>query len=226
MQTYWDLSDRERSALSRDDVAKYGDAELMLRGVLKPKPLVLLETVMPSLETKTVFAIQVNSYRKLAIAFRTIEDARAVLKLRPVELETVWSVAAQIEVVKPLTEDATITEYSAPTIEAATAASARLKEVGAAKSENDRREREHGEQSRAVEAALSGLWEDWHRCCAVAGKMTRILDTFSEYETIAGNATTAAKFLAKAFPESDIIDASQWHGVDMGQTDVEATPES
>lgn len=42
MLSYWDLSEKERSALSEADVEKFIAGELMRKGVLKVKPLELL----------------------------------------------------------------------------------------------------------------------------------------------------------------------------------------
>jgi hypothetical protein len=91
MTTYWDLSEQERAALTADDVQKYIDAELMLKGVLKVKPLALEpEPTVPVPSTKAFVVRFGGKYGRTdsGVAFDTIESAQAFIALRAVRVES------------------------------------------------------------------------------------------------------------------------------------------
>ena len=79
MTTYWDLSERERAELSREDVERYVDAELMLKGVLRVKPPVLAAEPEVPQPTKRFFSVtvrgQYNSRDHVGVVFETLEQA-------------------------------------------------------------------------------------------------------------------------------------------------------
>lgn len=217
MQTYWDLTEAERAALTRDDVAKYVDFELMQKGVLKAKPLELLAVPEVKLDTARFYVIDEGRYDHASIAFRTESDARTFLALRPVKVERDYSTEASWAKAIDATE---IKSIDLATDDSVTAAKARLKEAAAAKSENDKRRREHEEQARKVEGALKHLWEDWHECTSRDARMRRIAETFAEYQAMAKSPELAAAFLRKAFTAAEIIDAEKWTGTPMYFGDV------
>jgi len=93
MKTYWDLSEPERAAMTRDDVARYIDAELMLKGVLAVAPLTLVDETPPALATEPYYRVG-DEYTTLDVAFRSEADARAFLGLGPVRVTTEWSLGS------------------------------------------------------------------------------------------------------------------------------------
>lgn len=226
MQLYWDLTEAERAALTRDDVAKFVDAELMTKGVLKPTPLVLLPVPEANVSKETFFRIEApGSYGSRGafgdLAFRSEADASAVIAMRPVEVSHEYDLG-NTQIAKTL-RDASISMVSLPTEESAVAARATLKEATAAKAENDRRRAAFDQQSRKVEEALKGLWEDWHACVERDAEMKRVAATFREYiEITRGDHATASAFLAKAFPTSKITDAEKWTSTRMTYGDAVA----
>jgi hypothetical protein len=210
--TYWDLTEAERAALTRDDVEKYVDFELMSKGVLKAKPLVLLAVPEVKLETSRFYVVQEGAYEYPSIAFRTEDDARAFLTLQPVKVERDFSTEASWAKSSAGTE---IKSIELATEDSVTAAKARLKEASAAKAENDRRRQEHVEQARKVEQALRGLWEDWHECTAKDAQMRKIAETFAEYTTMTKDPALAASFLRKVFTPAEIAEAETWTSTRM-----------
>jgi hypothetical protein len=80
MQTFWDLSEKDRAALTEAEVEQFIAAELMTKGVLRAKPLELLpEPTLPEPE-RDVFTIRAGGFNKLDIAFDTAEAAREALR--------------------------------------------------------------------------------------------------------------------------------------------------
>lgn len=210
--TYWDLSEAERAALTRDDVARFIDVELMEKGVLKPKPLVLVDLPVVELEKETYFQIEREYEGNFnGVAFRTAEDAFDAIKRGIVAIAQDWQAGGTTKYPLPITPDVKVVTIQLATKASVEASRATLKEVAAAKSENDRRTREHDEQARKVEATLKDLWDDWYRCTAKDTHLRRVADTFAEYKrTAGGSVAIAARFLRKAFPLSIINEAEAW----------------
>ncbi len=220
MRTYWDLTENERAALTREDVTRHIDAELMLKGVLKVAPYVAATVPETSLPVTDYYQIVSSPYSALDLAFRSEADAKAVLNLRPLTIASDYEIG-DTRFAKPLDGDYGIKVIRLATYDDVLAAKVTLKEAAAAKRENEARARKFKDDSKAVDDALKGLWDDWHTCVSRGREMGRIAATFGEYVATAGSFPVAAKFLAKVFTVSDIAAAEAWTGVKMtGFADV------
>jgi hypothetical protein len=210
MQTYWDLSERERAALSREDVERFADVELMTKGVLR--------VVAPELEPmptvpepdRDVFTVSHPSAGRVDFCFATAEQARAFVALKPIrrahhyvdglwvdylEESTEWKIAAERGVSEDL---ATLhrTDFF------------RAKEI---KARNEKRTNNHQAAAKAQQEALSSLWADWNTCRDKARQLTRVADTFAEYSKLAGgDAATAFRFLLRSFTSEQVAEAVDW----------------
>lgn len=228
MKTYWDLTEAERAALTRDDVAKFIDAELMVAGVLKPAPLVLVDVPRLEIAKTTFYQVENLGHRygsANGVAFLCEGDARAFLALRPVEVGSDWQIGSEYRFSKPL-GDSKIVAIDLASEASIEAARATLKEINAANNENDQRRRAFEEQSRKIEQTLKGLWDDWHECVRKDVEMKRVAETFREYiEITRGDHATASAFLRKAFPGEKIAEAEKWTGTRMTYDDTTAAIE-
>jgi len=212
MKTYWDLSEKERAALSRDEVAQYLDAELMMSGVLKVAPLT--EQPEPAIPepSATWYRVKHSGYRELSIAFPTVEAAQAFIAAGGAEVETVWmGGSGSASYVSPL-HDPSVAAVKIMTSTEKDLASGELKEAGAVRAANEKAREEHRKALAAQEAALSGLWEDWQNCREKAARMNRVAATLVEYTRIADDEDTAIKFLSKAFTTETLCEAEEWFG--------------
>lgn len=214
MKTYWDLSDQERAVLTSEDVQRYLDAELMLKGVLKVKPLMLDQ--VPSVPEPSTRAFVVRfggryGRTDAGVAFATLEAAKAFIALKPMSLGNDYlestSVGYTVEV-----SDPEIAELPIFTEEAKNIVKAELKKAAAIKASNDRRREEHEKAVREQEKALEGLWEDWARCREEDAKLRAVADTFQDYKRTAGDDSVAAAFLAKVYPATLITEAAERFG--------------
>lgn len=211
MTTYWDLTEAERAALSQEDVQRYVDAELMLKGVLKVRPLVLEdEPAMP--EPKTVlFVVQAkgryNNFDPIA-AFTTRDAAEAYVRLAPMRIaeEYVASGADNIDVVRPV-EGLQVVQKAVFSEAEKDGLNAEIKRAAAVRATNKQRADEYGRAVRAQEEALKGLWEDWATVREKFAKLREVAVTFADYERTAGDPELAAKFLAKVYDEELIAEA-------------------
>ena len=216
MTTYWDLSERERAELSREDVERYVDAELMLKGVLRVKPPVLAAEPEVPQPTKRFFSVtvrgQYNSRDHVGVVFETLEQARAFVALAPMCLESEWLEGSSVQFVSKAREPE-IAEMAALTAEEKDAAKADLSQANAIHAANERAKSQYEENLRKQNDALKGLWSDWCECRDKRVNLQKIADTFDDYvRTVGGDVAIASKFLSKVFPKSDIEDAAAWFG--------------
>ncbi len=214
MKTYWDLSEQERADLAADDVQRYVDAELMLKGVLKVIPLAL-EPVpkVPEPTTKAFVVRFAGKYGRAdsGVAFATLEAAQAFVALRPLTLGSEYLDSTSVQYTVAV-GDAEIAEVPIFTEEAKNAVRNELKKAAAIAATNSKRTEEYGNAVREQEKALSGLWEDWTRCREENARLRAVADTFADYTRTAGDEATASKFLAKVYPAEIIAEAAQRFG--------------
>jgi hypothetical protein len=211
---YWELSEKERAALTRDQCAKFIDFELMQKGVLALEPLELVQVPEPELETTTYYRLRSGPFHSIALAFLHESHARGVLEYGPIVISSEYLGGESIEFVESC--EWTIESVELPRKATIDAARLVLKEATEAKTENERRTRAHAEQGKAVETATRGLWEDWYACRKKAGDVAKIEATFTKYTGLAGSEETAMKFLRTVFPVAQIAEAETWTGRDMG----------
>lgn len=211
MKTYWDLSERERAALTREDVEKFLDAELMVKGVLASAALELVPVPTVELRRVEMYTLD-NSYGSVGapVAFRTEEDIRTFLSLNASAIDHDWQLDSKLAIAKPIPNDGEIRTISLATRQSVEAAKLTLKAIKAATEENERRKRAHEEAQHKVESALGGLWEDWYACQEKAYRVSKVVETFEKYVKLADGETVAAKFLAQAFTPPQIEEAEEW----------------
>lgn len=212
MQTYWDLTEKERAQLSTEEVERFVDAELMLKGVLKVKPLQL--TPVPEMPKADLnLYVLSHSYRTTDIGFENEAHAGDALN-DGVYIEQVYVGGQSVNVVRKF-EDAAMKRVQCYSAERFAEARASIEKAAAAKSANERAEREYDAAVAKQDEALKGLWEDWHDCQSKHAELAEVVSTFRDYEKTAGDATTAAKFLAKVFDASKIAEAAEWFAVSI-----------
>lgn len=216
MKTYWDLTEKDRAALTREEVEKFGDAELMTKGVLKVSPLVLepLPPIPPP--AMQCYRVRVGArYQQttLDVGFATLEAAQAFLALHPLHIVTQWVKGKNVEAAGVIADHEIVAEtmYTTAEVKESTAS---LERRGAVEIENEKRQRDYDADMKKQSDALEGMWTDWYDCQAKAKHMQRIVDTFNEYVRIASGARdVAGVFLLKVSSLAEIAEAAEWLGV-------------
>lgn len=214
MNRYWDLSEKERSALSRDDVQAMLRVELMERGVLQVEKPELEPVEEVKVETKTYYVIKKGSYSSDFddFVFPTVADAEAFLKL-PI-LHHVRGYSSAVAYAQPFTDPLSIQEIKLATTDEYLRVKQSAEKAKAAKDINEKLLREYNAAVKKLNEACDGVWADWADCRETAAKMKKVLDVRAEYvETCNGDYGLADKFLAKAFDAETIRGAEKWFGV-------------
>ncbi len=216
MKTYWDHTEAERAQMTEDQVRAFEAYELMEAGIVRaPDPGPFTEPE-PKTATIDVVAITFDGHRQLDIGFANASDAERFLREFPsiVWLEDTWDSGKTAAWGKPIVDARLAPKTIRDGADRDRTASA-FKRWNAAKQAHEAARRAFEEARQKESAAVHGIWTDWHKQREWHDSLARVVTTFREYTTTAGDATVAAKFLRKAFPESTIIEAAEVFGVEI-----------
>lgn len=209
---YWDLTEKQRSELTSEQVEAFLDAELMERGVTRVDAPELLPTEMPELPKSTLYVLK-NGYSTPNYGYRTAEEAAAALSgAIAIEHEYIGGTTYQtIDKGSRTVEIATVDVNSSADV----ANNRKLcEQIAANKKTNDSRLKDYQQACKAVDEAVQGVWDNYRSCQCSARENQRIVDTFNSYvKTSDGDKLIAARFLAKTFDLDAIEAAFTWYGL-------------
>ena len=218
--SYWDLSEKGRSALEHKDVETYIDFELMNAGVLRARPLELVdEPEMPEPDGE-VFVAQCGAYHHSEVAFASEEEARASITgaLGKVTGKRYGDYTHGVEIKRlaPFDQDTAagdlIRRVPVYSDERIAVMQGLLEKATEARAENSRRRSRYDQETDKQTEALKGMWADWHECMAKAAEMKRVNDTLVRYVEMAkGDEEIARGFLMKAFDADTVEEAEAWN---------------
>jgi len=218
LTTYWDLSEKERAALTREDVDRFLDAELMTKGVLKVAPLVLdEEPVFDDLATTTYY--WADGFPQ--VLFATTEAASAFVALKPMLLGSEYlcgDYRQSVKYAKPA-EDTDINQVSVTSHDCFVQRRSDLEKRAAVRASNTKRREQHESDAKAQSKVLDGVWSDWAKCRDIEAEHRRVVATFNDYVKTAGYEITAARFLGKVFTFEQIDEARKWTGIGIPDAD-------
>lgn len=222
MHDYWSLTEAERAKLTRDDVARYQDFELMKKGVLKAPEEPALVPVPERPKPVQAYALACEGrfagLERGDLATFNLEAAKNLISGDVYVLVQDYEIGPKTFVARPVIATMEVMVYTA---EQATKYRSTLLEIKAAEERNEREISKHGEALKKQQEALKGLWEDWHDCCEKDRALCSILTTFERYLRLCGDdRNVAAKFLREVHAIGEIDEASDWTGVDMRWVDV------
>lgn len=214
MKTFWDLEEKERAALTREEVERFLDAELMTKGVLKVAPLVLdEEPAVDDLTTTTYY--WADGFPN--VLFTTTEAASAFVALKPAQLGSEYLCGDYRQAVKfaKAPEENDINQVSVASQDYFTQRRSCLEKRAAIRASNRKRREQYESDSKAQSKVLEGVWEDWARCRRADEGHRRVVTTFNDYVKTAGDRQVAASFLEKVFSLAAIREAREWCVADI-----------
>lgn len=210
MNRYWDLTERERSELTAEQVESMLAIELMEKGVTKVDEPKLLTVEFPEIPKKVVWTIKQGSYSRSDVAYETADAAAAALK-GGFWLKNQWVDGATIYSIErdPLTVEAFEVSEAADVI----AVKSQTDKAAANKKANDAALKDYNDACRCAREAVEGVWDDWHDRLRDAAKYKKVIATREEYRSLCdGNERLANTFLAKAYDADTIRAAREWFG--------------
>lgn len=214
MQTYWDLSEKQRAELTPEQVRAFVDVDLMQEGIINPKPPVLEEITELRLEKASFFAVKgLSQYEDPfpSVLFTTAEDAARFIDLRPREKHNDWQTNTTY-----CKDPGTLVVYPVETApeQQVVAARSQLVENRTKKERNEKLSAEYRKACDTAAKVVNAVWDDHRECQAKGEAGKRIVETFEEYKRMAGgNADLAVGFLRKTFKPEAVAEAFEWHGI-------------
>lgn len=207
---YWDLSERERSQLSEEEVQGMLAIQLMESGCPQPREPELLEVPKVEFEPKDYYAV-VNGYSSIAV-FEKIEDAEAFLKLPLLEESYDYAAGSDYSFAKRM--DPKIVNKKLYTHQHVLDAKGLLERVELAKRHNKSEQDRYSVESKAAQDAVSGVWSDWQECRVKESESYAVRRTYEEYKDLCdGDADKAFVFLVKAKGADEVVEAFEWLGI-------------
>jgi hypothetical protein len=223
MLRYWDHSERERAALTAEQVEALMTVELMEKGVTKVEPPTLEAVDDVALPSDQFFQVlregPYSSDTAFDCLFDTLEQAQAFIDLTPRFRNHDYSIGRKYDFAKVAT-GLKIGTVKMCREQDVVNVKARLEKAAATKSANEKSQREYNDAIREVTKATQGVWEDWRNMRNTEAVNQRVIDTYREYvKTCDGNEKMAMTFLGKAFSEGKIVDAFEWFGMELEQVE-------
>jgi hypothetical protein len=213
MNNFHNLTKKEQSSVTADELTAYEAYEMMSEGV----PMLALEPptepVKPLVPMTKFYGVKFGPYGGSEMLFRTIEEAQACTELKPLKPERDYGC--------DLSYIGTQEKTSIETMEYATeAARDQLKEelttYAAAKKRYDTDKAAYVKWVDTKSKILSGLRDAWYDAQRHAADMKRISDTFASYiKTATGNREIALNFLHKAYSVEQVAEATEWFDGDL-----------
>ena len=226
---YWDLSPRDRANLTRDEVEKFIDYELMQKGVLRVEAPTLEPVPEVTFAKRRYYkatASSIGSYGSDSPIFPTIEQAEAFAALTPLVEVGAYLGDGRHSYVTPT--EVTISPVEMMDAETYHAVAAALARQASIIKKNKEERDEFEKAAKAQDEALRDLWEDWERQRDFDYTFSRVIETWKKYlELSKGDAEIAAGFLTKVHGHEQIREAFEWFGLTAPGELVQAiaTPE-
>lgn len=210
---YWDLSEKDRSELTSEQVEAFIDAELMEQGVVRVEAPTMLPVEVVEIPTQKLFVLKRDWQTCTTHGYKTAEAAaRAMADAIAIDSEYVGG--NSYSVIDKNRNALTIEMADVYTHGDLANVRKTVEQIAANKKANDKATQEYKDACTAVERILDGLWENYRECQSTAYRNQRVIDTYNSYvRTANDNAEIAANFLAKAFTAQDIDGAFEWFGL-------------
>lgn len=225
MERYWDLTEKQRSELTREQVESFLTVELMENGVTKVEPLVLETPTPVELATDTYYQVEGDEYTHFNAIFRTMEQAQAFVELKPMASDYDYNAGIKNTYLKPCSGYKIGTVKLCRREDIANSRAVLQKNEAIAKA-NEKATQAYNEACKLVERASAHIFDDWDDCCEKSRSFAKVLATFNEYVGICdGDRFKALVFLCKAFDRTVVDAAREWFGDDsIPFADCQAVP--
>lgn len=217
MERYWDLTEKQRSELTDDQMESYYAIERMENGAIKPTPPAYEPDVLPTIATTRFYQVQAkNGYSndKFNALFTSPEAAQVFIDTAPLYAESDWTLDYK-ETAKRC-DGFNIVPMDIPTKDAMLAIKPEYKKAADAAERNKKMREEYEKAQTAYTDIVAKVTADRWECKELSRKRQRIVDTLAAYEATAnGDKEIALKFLHKAFTSEDIAAAFAWFEMDV-----------
>ena len=208
MNTYYELTDYERSQLTDEEFERYLDIARMQSDIAIDDPEPPIDDILSKLEYVPVFAVQIDHWNDVA-AFAKREDAEAMLALSVVMVGNDYQIGTPYIDQKPNT--LRVVEKRVATAESYAKHKPDLERRKKMADNRAQQERRRNDMLALLEEELLPLREDRRRCQNTAYTVACIRAKLAEYRLLCdGDETIARRFLAKHYSAEKIELADSW----------------
>lgn len=202
MKKWDDLTTKEIAELSREEVQKYIEIELMVQGIENPKPPYYEDEPDSTLEKKDKY-FQVGS-----LLFKTAEEANAVLNLNPYKEDYIYAVSYNHKFAVPL-DNKDIQQVFFYRQEDIQSQKENIKLSEKVKSSNNQKKYAYDNALNAVAKIENPMLLSWEQAKDRKLFLSKIRDTFEDYKKLCnGDAGLALSFLHKVYSADEIQEAN------------------
>lgn len=209
---YWDLTEKQRSELSYEEIEKFLPYEYMESGVVNPVPPVLEQVPeMPIDKTE-------KWYKVGDILFAEVEEALQFLQLEPHKSTYDYRVGYKYDYAEKI--DAEPTAVMLFDREEIRVYADSLKKIKDIKEKNEQLENEYTKEKAKSDKVRDNLISDWRNCQAKAEQINKINKAYNEYIDMAGSRELALFFLGKIYSAEEIQEAQDWYNGNTKSTSI------
>lgn len=213
MNRYWDLSEKQRSELTEEQVEAMLVVEKMEKGVFDPEPPQLQPIEECPAPDVTMYGPKAR-YSKPDLVFVSPEDA-AKFSVKACRVESEY-IGGQSICVLGAEGDMEIEAVHLYSREAFLKYRSLLEKNGSAKKHNEAEQAKFNEAKKKLDTAVSGVWSNYWECQSKSRDCKKVIETFEEYTRICdGDHLKAFTFLGKAFDDCEIREAFEWNEMDI-----------
>jgi hypothetical protein len=204
MTRYWNLTIRQRTELTEEQLQKLLQVELMENGIVPAIEPALQD--VPVAEPPNTIGWRIGN-----VVFLEHASVEKFLQLAPCQADYEHRAGYENKVLKPYSQQVDMVQlYDEPAMQRNLAA---LQEAHAAKTHNEKAMKEYRAACDANHNATRALMDDYADCKRQLAEAEQVVRTFDEYVELAdGNYHSAARFLAAAYKGRDVVAAFELAG--------------
>lgn len=204
-KTYWEVPEKERHLLVEDDIAQFCRVDLAEAGYVYPKSPKVLPEEKPTLPTRTVYRPQIDQYDRLGVAFETMADAEAFLKLSALKVDRDYRTDVEYTKViagMSITPTEVVCEVDLEGLRQT------LTEAKSNSDANRDARATYDKDLRTCDDLVESVRQDWRERIGHEEMLERVRTTFAEFLEIANDdAEVATRFLLKKHNREVAIEA-------------------
>lgn len=215
METYWDLTNKERANLSDERMNQLQQYELMTGGAsVAVKPELQEVPEKPEVPTVKYYQIKGDRYSSLGdLIFENIEDANLILTMKIKEKK--YNYDTKITTAEPVKE-LSIEAIDVSDSGAINHLKEELQKIANIRNSNAVLQNEYDKAISSRTKVLESLNEDYREHVDTKAQIARLIKTYEEYKKVADDDLIAMKFLLKGYKEEpEVIEyAILWEELD------------
>ncbi|MBU1785250.1 MAG: hypothetical protein KKG95_07945 [Candidatus Omnitrophica bacterium] len=209
MKSYWDMTEKQRSQLTEEEVEALTSFELMQHGIVRVGPAPVEPDVPDVPEPDLTFYAVKQGYSN-TLHFNTTEAAHAAARAG-VHLESAYCYTTETYRLHVGTNEPAVTEVKAYSAALWESIKEQVDKHDGVRKAYVEQKKEHDDLLEKQNKALDSLWSNWYTCKVAARQVKRVLATRDEYIQLTnGDEAMARTFLMKAFSEKEITEALEW----------------